>query len=67
MFRLKEGTPIDTSEQVFYDITDLPVAFNTALLQSGVRSPAYPAKLGSGVSDPPCQAVGNALQWGYLG
>lgn len=29
MFRLKEGTPIDTSEQVFYDITDLPVAYNT--------------------------------------
>ena len=25
----QEGTPIDTSEQVFYDITDLPVAFNT--------------------------------------
>lgn len=29
MFHLPKGTPIDSSDQVFYDITDLPVVHNT--------------------------------------
>ena len=29
IFQVKPNTPLDSSHQVFYDITDLPVAYNT--------------------------------------